>query len=204
MQRAERLLAVVVIRVDHKERILDHAEAGQDRVSGAPGLAASLRHGIPLGDIVQFLIHISHGNILLDAVADRLAERLLDVTADDEHDLVESGLLRRVNRVIHDDLTAGTDLRKLLDPASEPASHAGRHNNQCCFHNLLSALRRSSSASSALLRSIRIIFHSRLCSCMHLRRPVYRFCSSTLSIMLRIAASSPRISTQLTARVTPV
>ena len=140
MQPDKGLLAVVVVGVDDGERLLDDALAGQHGLTGAPGLGASLRHGIPCGDILQRLkgvvdLNAQLGADLLNAVADGLLEGILDVVADDKDDLVKAGLDRVMNGIVHDDLAVGTHSRQLFDAAAEAGANACSHNNQSSFHD---------------------------------------------------------------------
>ena len=139
MQLDKSLLAVIVIGVDDGKRLLQNALAGQNRLPGAPGLGAALRQADALRQRVQRLIgvgdlHTQLGAGLFDAVADGLTERVLDVLADDEHDLVEPGLDGIMDGKIHDDLAVGADSGQLFDTAAEPGTDAGSHDDQSSFH----------------------------------------------------------------------
>ena len=140
MYHTEGFLAVVVVSVDHEERLVDNAEAGKNRMSRAPRLAAALRNRITLRNRGKLLVYVGYGDVFFDAVADGAAEGILDVPANDEDYPVKAGLLRRIDGVIHDDLAAGAHLCKLLDAAAEATAHAGCHNYQRCFHSFLSLL----------------------------------------------------------------
>ena len=92
-----------------------------------------------LGQIIQSLVGVGNLNAqpgadFFDAVADDLAEGLLDVAADDEHDLVETGFDGVVDGVVHQDLAVGAHGGKLFDAAAVAGADSGGHNNQCSFH----------------------------------------------------------------------
>ena len=91
-------------------------------------LQASTAWPVPQGLVrqgVQFLKSVAQldaeaGADALDAVADGLPERLFDVVADDEHDLVKARFDGVVDGIIHDDLAVGAHGRQLLDAAAKP------------------------------------------------------------------------------------
>ena len=140
VQRHIRLLAVVVVGVDDGKGLVQDVAAGQHRLAGAPGFGAACGQGGARRQVVQRLVGVGHlhaqaGADLLDAVADDLAERLLNVAADDKDDLVKAGLDGVVDGVVHQDLAVGAHRRQLLDAAAVAGADAGRHNDQCCFHS---------------------------------------------------------------------
>ena len=65
----------------------------------------------------------------LDLVADAFAEGLLDVAADQENDVAETGVERIINRVVDDQLAVRSDGIGLLE-AAVPASDAAGEDDE--------------------------------------------------------------------------
>ena len=128
-------LAVVVVRVDDHEGLVQQALAGQNRLAGAPGLGAVCGQRHACGQIFLLLVgvgdlHTQTGAGGGNAVADRFAEGLGNVVPDDKDHLVEACLNGVVNGIVHDNLAVQAHGLQLLDAAAETAADARRHNDQ--------------------------------------------------------------------------
>ena len=99
-------------------------------MAGAPGLPAFGRKLEAGGQAVQFLEDVGRFDAPLDPAADAPPELRLDVPADDEDDLVESGPQRVVDGIIEEDLAVRPDGVDLLEPAV-PGTQAGGHDDEC-------------------------------------------------------------------------
>ncbi len=100
------------------------------RLSGTPGLSPSWEIPAAHRELIRRLVHIFSGYALLDPRADCGFEKLLNVVPDYEHHAVKTCLHRVVNRVIYQQLSARTELLKLLYPCAEACSHACRKDYQ--------------------------------------------------------------------------
>ena len=99
-------------------------------MTGAPRLLAvgvdvmSRRHHI------QFLEDVIDVDVLRKPAAHRLAEIPVDLAANNENELAETGLLRVIDSEIQHSLAAGADGFHLFQSAVTGAN-AGGQNNQC-------------------------------------------------------------------------
>ena len=89
-QRAVAVGAVEIVGIDGGEGLVDCVAADQDGLRGAPRLGAAGGHGEARRNVFERLKHVVDGDAFLKARADDLAERLLDVLADDEDQLAEA------------------------------------------------------------------------------------------------------------------
>ena len=120
--------AVEVVGVDDGKGALHHVLAAGDGVAGTPGLGAALRHGVALGKLVKGLVDEGDVEIPLHPVADGLAEGLLQLRLDDEHNIPEACPPGVKQGKVDDDVALIVHGLDLLEPA-EPASHAGGHDD---------------------------------------------------------------------------
>ena len=125
--------AVVVVRVDDGEGLVDQLLGGQKRLNGAQRFGALGGNGAALGQIGQFLIGVLHVNLLGDQIADLRLELRFKAVLDDENDLGEAGLDRVVNGVEHQRFVVGTHAVDLL-VAAVTGTHTGSHDNQRLIH----------------------------------------------------------------------
>ena len=133
MKTDKRFLSVIIIGIDDGKGLMDHIFGGDNRLTGAPGFYAVRRSGEILRKIIQLLERVGHLNLLFHAISDDVSEILLQILPDNEHDAVKARLDGIVNRVIHDDLPAGSHRLQLFDSLAESASDSCCHNGQCCF-----------------------------------------------------------------------
>ena len=133
MDQLESLTAVEVVRIDYSKRRVDEITYLNQCMRGTPRLLSALRHTVALRQLIDLLEGILTLRDLLDTVADDLAEILLDVLTDDKHNLIKSGFQCIVDGIIHDDLTARSQLRQLFDTTAETGSQTCCHNYQCRF-----------------------------------------------------------------------
>ena len=97
-------------------------------MAGAQGLLAAFGQGAAFGQVLQLLVGVAHFHEFLGALANGLLERFFDLVLDDEHHGLEAGALGVVERVVHDDLAAGTHRVDLLE-AAVTAAHTGRQHH---------------------------------------------------------------------------
>ena len=133
MKTDKRFLSVIIVGIDDGKGLMDHIFGGDNRLTGAPGFYAVRRSGEILRKIVQLLERVGHLNLLFHAISDDVSEILLQILPNNEHDAVKARLDGIVNRVIHDDLPAGSHRLQLFDSLAESASDSRCHNGQCCF-----------------------------------------------------------------------
>ena len=128
--------AIIIIRIDHKERTVHQSLCHQHSLSGSPWLGASRCHLIAVRKGIQLLICIFHRHHLLDPVSDHFLKILFQVFPDNEYDLIKPGFHCIMDGIIHDDLSSRSNGLQLLDSSPEPASNAGSHNDQrSLFHS---------------------------------------------------------------------
>ena len=128
--------AIVIVRVDHHERLVQYLLRRQHRLAGSPGLRPVRRFCESLRQLLKRLERIFHFRDLLDPVADHTTEFFFNIFADNKDDFVEPCFQGVVDGIIHDDLACRPYRRKLFDPFSKTASDPGRHDHQRCFlHN---------------------------------------------------------------------
>jgi len=139
VDKAEALRAVVVIRVDDRERrIADGLLCHKDGVGRAPWLDAPLRHGEPLRQLVELLVGIADLKPgAQGAGTDSLLERLLNLMLDDENNGLEPGAAGIVKAVVQNGLAGRPHRVDLLEPAVA-AAHTGSHDHQDRFVHVLS------------------------------------------------------------------
>ena len=92
IDRLERGFSIVIIRVDHRKRSVDHLAAAENRMTGSPWFDASLRNLKSIRKAVIFLIHILHLHMLFHAVSDMFLKLFLNRFLDNKYDLFESSL----------------------------------------------------------------------------------------------------------------
>lgn len=131
--RFERAGAVVIVRVDHRERFADGVPAHENRVAGAPRLGAVRRQGKIPQIAFQFLVDVIRRHETVEFAADDVLERGLETVADDEDDFAESCSNRVVNGIVDEGLAMWPDRVDLLKPAV-PGAQACRQNQQRRFH----------------------------------------------------------------------
>ena len=129
----ERVATVEVVGVDRGERGVDDVARGADRVRGAPRLRAPGRDGVRRGEVVQVLERVRDLHDVLVLRADLLAEHVLEVLADDEHDLAEPGALRVEHGIVEYGLAGRAHRVHLLQPAV-PGSHSRGQHDQRRLH----------------------------------------------------------------------
>ena len=105
-----------------------------DRLAGAPRLRASLRDPETGRQVVHVLKRVSDFDPVRVTAADRGAERLFDILADDEDHPVKTGAHRIEHGVIHDGFAGRTDFVKLFETAVT-AAHSGRQHEKREFHD---------------------------------------------------------------------
>ena len=97
-------------------------------MAGAPGLGTPLRHGVALRQLVRSLIDVGDVEISLHPVADGLAESLVQLRLDDEHNIPEACPPGIKQGKVDNDVALIIHRRDLLEPA-EPAPHTGGHDD---------------------------------------------------------------------------
>ena len=129
IDRLERRFSIVIIRVDHRKRSVDHLAAAENRMTGSPRFDASLRNLKSIRKTVIFLIHILHLHVLFHAVSDMFLKLFLNRFLDNKYDLFESSLDCVEDRKIDDQISFPIDRINLLQTAV-PAAHTSRHDHQ--------------------------------------------------------------------------
>ena len=94
--------SIIVICIDHCERLIHYALAAQDCMCGSPGLYAAFRNLKSFRNLRQLLEYILYRNMFADCIADALSEILLMLSFNDENDLAESRSDCIINREIND------------------------------------------------------------------------------------------------------
>ena len=129
----EGVAAIEVVRVDCGERLAHYVARGADRVGGAPRFRAPGGDGVGGGEVVYVLEGVVDGHEALVLRAHLAAEDLLDVLADDEHDLAEAGAVRVKDGVVENGLSRRAHGIYLLE-AAITGSHSCGQNYECWFH----------------------------------------------------------------------
>ena len=94
--------SIIVICIDHCERLIHYALAAQDCMCGSPGLYAAFRNLKSFRNLRQLLEYILYRNMFADCIADALSEILLMLSFNDENDLAESRSDCIIDREIND------------------------------------------------------------------------------------------------------
>ena len=129
----EGVAAIEVVRVDCGEWLAHHVARGADRVGGTPRFRASSGDGVGGGEVVDVLEGVVDGQESLVLRAHLAAEHLLDVLADDEHDLAETGAVRVEHGIVENGLSRRAHGIYLLE-AAITGSHSCGQNYECWFH----------------------------------------------------------------------
>src|ERR1700723_183001 len=123
-QYAIALRPVKIVGVDDRKGLVDRIGGRQNCMQRAPWLGAAGRDGKPQRKFVEFLKGVFDGDMFFKPCTDGLPESLLNVPADDEHDLAESRAKCVVDRIVDDGFAAGADWINLLE-ATVAVAHAG-------------------------------------------------------------------------------
>jgi hypothetical protein len=111
------------------------AKGRENRVRGAPGLGALGRPREPAGEGVHVLEAVRGVDAPRIPRQDLLLEVLLEIAADDEHDLAEAGAERVEDGVVHHGLAVRPHRVELLE-ATVTAAHAGSEDEKGRSHRL--------------------------------------------------------------------
>ena len=103
-------------------------------MAGAPRFLAAFGDAVSRGQGVELLERVFHGDAFFPFRADRLAECLLDVAPDHEHDLIEPALHGVVDGIVEDDLAVRPDRVDLLESAVAASHSGGEHHQRHFFH----------------------------------------------------------------------
>ena len=128
------MLSVIIIRVDYQEGAIHHPLDGENRLACPPGLCASRGHLISVGKIRKLLVRVFYRHQFLNPPSDNVFKIFLNISSNDKDYLVKSGLQCIMDGIVHDYLSLWPHRSQLLDTFSKPASYAGRHDHQRCFH----------------------------------------------------------------------
>ena len=126
-QYAIALRSVKIVSIDDRKGLVDRVGGHQNCVQRAPRLVAAGRDGKPLRKFIEFLKDVFDRDMSFKPCTDGLLEHLLNVLADNEHDLAESGAECVVDRIVDDGFTTRADWIDLLEAAIAVA-HAGGQN----------------------------------------------------------------------------
>src|SRR6266446_4297152 len=108
-QYAIALRSVKIVGVDDRKGLVDRVGGHQNCVQRAPWLGAAGRDGKSRRKSVEFLKDVFDRDMFFKPCTDGLLERLLNVLADNEHDLAESGADCVVDRIVDDGFTTRSD-----------------------------------------------------------------------------------------------
>ena len=134
VNRAKRRYAVIVIRIDDGERLIDVVARNQHRVYRAERLGAFFRNVIErrnAGEILECVIDL---HLLGDAVAADGSEHILHARLDDKDHMVKARANRVIDGILHQNLAVRTQTVHLLVSAVAGA-HARSHNQKRCTHS---------------------------------------------------------------------
>src|SRR6059058_2559958 len=126
-QSAIALRSVKIVGVDDRKGLVNDIGSHQNCVQRAPRLGAAGRDGKSQRKFGEFLKDIFDRDMPLKPSANSLLERLLNIFANNEHDLDESCAECVVDRIVDDSFTTRTDWINLLEAAIAFA-HAGCQN----------------------------------------------------------------------------
>src|ERR1700688_2172940 len=97
------LRSVKIVGVNNRKGLADRVGGHQNCVQRAPRPGAAGRDGKSQRKFAEFLKDVFDRDMSSKPCTDGLLERLLNVLADNEHDLAESGAERVVDRIVDDD-----------------------------------------------------------------------------------------------------
>src|ERR1035437_5319513 len=132
-QRAEAVGSIKIIRIDHCKGLVYGGGCHQNGVRCAPRLGAPDRYRSPRHELAEFLIDVVHRNTFFKPRTDHLLERMLNLSADNEHHFAEPGAAGIKNRIVHKSLAVRSH-RIHLFQASIAASHASARDETCWRH----------------------------------------------------------------------
>src|SRR5260370_39649294 len=124
-QYAIALGSVKIVGVDDRKGLVDRVGGHQNCVQCAPWPGSAGRNGKPLRKFVEFLKSVFDPDMSFKPRTDGLLESLLNVLADNEHDLTESGAQCVVDRIVEDGFTTRADRINLLEAAVAVAQASG-------------------------------------------------------------------------------
>ena len=99
----KRRAAIIIVRIDHGERRVDHVFGAKHRMHRAKRLCPLRRDFIVLRKPLRYLKRIvdADAGALLDAVAEQLADILQHLWLDDDDNMVKPRAQRVIDRVFH-------------------------------------------------------------------------------------------------------
>jgi len=118
------IAAVEIIRIDHREGLVDDPAGGPDGMGGAPGLDPAIRHGEAGGQVVDPLKCVIHLDPIGKPRADPVFEGLGEILPDDEDHPAETRADGIEDGVVENGFAIGAHRVHLLE-APVAGAHTG-------------------------------------------------------------------------------
>ena len=123
-------LAIIIICVYNEKWAVNHISAAQDSLSRSPRLCPVRKFFSEFRrDIFHFLICIRYFCYLLDPSSDHLSEIFLQISSDHKDHFIKPCLQCIIDRIVHNDLSAGSYRLQLFDSRTKTAAQPGRHDH---------------------------------------------------------------------------
>src|SRR5580693_4693231 len=135
-QYAIALRSVEIVGVDNREGLVDRVGSHQNCMQRTPRPAAAYRDGKSRRKFIEFLKDVFNRDMSFKPCTDGVLERMLNVLANNEHDLTESGTKCVVDRIVDDGFTMRADWINLLEAAVAVAFAGGQNEQRWRDHQL--------------------------------------------------------------------